>query len=333
VVHGDGGIRVVDDGVGNLGLGDAAAGWLGLCGVTVARTGLEPDENSHFSLRDSLFTGTGRSSRMRLRPTIAAVTIALVLLLAGCTGFAGQSPPSDTGNPTADEMTVKLVDDEDDGPSKIAVTGSHAIEAAPDTAQVRLSIVASGPDSATVRDRLADNASALRQALVTDGPLTEDQLRSDRFRIRENRRARHEPDLDPYRGYHRFIITVDDTDTVEAVIDRAVEAASVEVNHVEFGLSDDRRAELRDDALEQALVDARSEAELLASTEGLSVGAPESMVTNRVHVQSHRSPVVMEAAGDAAGTPTSAPRTSIEEGDVTVSVSVHVTYAAVEPDE
>lgn len=267
---------------------------------------------------------------MRFKSSIPTVTIAAMLILAGCTGFTGNAPSTAGSSPVAEEMTVTLVDD-DDG-SRIVVTGSHSIEAAPDTAEVHLSIVATGTDSATVRNQLADNASALREALVTDGPLREDQLRSDRFRIRENRRARHEPDLDPYRGYHRFIVTVDDTDTVEAVIDRAVEAASVEVDHVEFGLSEDRRAELRDEALEQAMTDARSEAELLAGTEGLSVGAPESVVTDRVRVQTSRSPVVFEASDGAAATPTASPRTTIDEGDVTVTVAVHVTYAAVEGD-
>lgn len=268
---------------------------------------------------------------MRTGQLIATLTMASLLVLAGCTSLASDAPAAEDPTRTADEMTVKLVDEGADDAIQIVVTGTHTIEAAPDTAEVRLSVVATGADSATVRSRLADNASALRRALVTDGPLDEDQLRSDRFRIREDRRARHEPDADPYRGYHRFVVTVDDVEAVETIIDRAVDAATVEVHHVEFGLSDDRRDELRDEALEAAMGNARSEAELLASTEGLTVGAPESMVTDRVHVRSSRSPVVLESAG-AAATPTASSRTSIQEGDVTVTVSVHVTYAAAESD-
>lgn len=250
-----------------------------------------------------------------------------MLVLAGCTGVAANASPSDGSGSAPNDMTVTVVENGTDDGSRIVVSGSHSIEAAPDTAQLHLSIVASGADSAAVRDQLAEDASALRQALVADGPLEPDQLRSERFRIREDRRAEREPDLDPYRGYHRFVVTLDSVDTVETVIDSAVEAANVEVDHVEFGLSDERRAELRDEVLREAVENARSEAELLASTEGLTIDTADSMVTDRVHVQTSRSPVVMESA-HATATPTAGARTSIDVGDVTVTAAVRVTYSA-----
>lgn len=249
-----------------------------------------------------------------------------MLVLAGCAGVAANASPSDGSASSPNEMTVKLIENETDDGSRIVVTGSHSIEAAPDTAQIHLTVVASGDSAESVRNELAEDASALRQALVDDGPLDSDQLRSERFRIRENRRAEREPDLAPYRGYHRFVVTLDSVEDVETVIDSAVEAANVEVDHVEFGLSDERRAELRDEVLRVAMENARSEAELLASTEGLTIDTAESMVTDRVHVQTRRSPVVM-AADHAAATPTAGSRTSIDVGDVTVTAAVRVTYS------
>lgn len=253
-----------------------------------------------------------------------------MLVLAGCSGVAADASPSNDTDPAASNMTVKLVENESDQGSQIVVSGSHSIAAPPDTAEIHLSIVASGESSEAVRNELSADASALREALVTNGPLDTEQLRSERFRIREDRRAEREPDIDPYRGYHRFVISLESVDDVETVIDSAVEAANVEVDHVEFGLSDERRAELREEVLKEAMTNARSEAELLASTEDLTLQTAESVVTDRVRVRTSRSPVVMEA--DAAATPTAGASTSIQEGDVTVTATVHVTYSATDAD-
>jgi len=262
---------------------------------------------------------------------VSVLAIAAMLVLAGCSGVgANASPASDTDG-ASDNMTVKLVENESDDGSRIVVSGSHSVDAAPDNARIHLSIVASGESSAAVRDKLSTNASALRDALVVNGPLGSDQLRSARFRIGENHRAEREPDVDPYRGYHRFVITLDSVDNVETVIDSSVEVANIEVDHVEFGLSDERRAELRKEVLREAMTNARSEAELLASTEGLTLETAESVMTDRVQVQTSRSPVVLEGA--AAATPTAGGRTVINEGDVTVTATVHVTYSATQADE
>lgn len=261
---------------------------------------------------------------------VSVLAVAALLVLAGCSGVAANASPSNDADTTASNMTVKLVENESDPGSQIVVSGSHSVAAPPDTAEIHLSIVATGESSKAVRDNLSADANALREALVTNGPLESDQLRSERFRIRENHRAEREPDIDPYRGYHRFVISLESVDNVETVIDSAVEAANVEVDHVEFGLSDERRAELRKEVLKEAMTNARSEAELLASTEGLTVQTAESVVTDRVRVRTSRSPVVLEAA--ATATPSAGSSTTIQEGDVTVTATVHVTYSATETD-
>ena len=261
---------------------------------------------------------------------VSVLAVAALLVIAGCSGVAANASSSNDAETTGSNMTVKLVENKSDPGSQVVVSGSHSVSAPPDTAEIHLSIVASGESSEVVRNELSADASALREALVTNGPLDAEQLRSERFRIREDRRAQREPDIDPYRGDHRFVISLESVDNVETVIDSAVEAANVEVDHVEFGLGDDRRAELRKEVLKEAMTNARSEAELLASTEGLTVQTAESVVTDRVRVRTSRSPVVLEA--DAAATPTAEGSTTIQEGDVTVTATVHVTYSATETD-
>jgi uncharacterized protein YggE len=259
------------------------------------------------------------------RSAIAALALASVLVLAGCSGLAN-SPDEQQRDPGTN-VTVQ-VDGGNEG-ATVAVGGRSSVTAEPDAATVRLMVVGTGDDPEAVRDRLSRNASAVRQALLDYG-LEEDQVRSDQFRIRENYRARREPDADrpEFLGTHELVVELDDVDAVGEVIDAAVESGPVRVEGVQFRLSDERREQLRDEALTQAVEDARSEAELVAAAEDLELRSAERIATDRVSVDKPRGTVVREAAatptesGDAAGS------TRVESGEVTVSASVTVVYNA-----
>lgn len=258
---------------------------------------------------------------MNARSTFAALGLASLVVLAGCTGALGTGPDDQQRDPNA------AVTHDGDGSATVVVGGTGSVEAEPDAATVRLRIVAPGDDPATVRDRLSQNASALREALQTYG-LAEDQIRSERFEIDENHRKRREgdPEAPAYVGTHQFVVDLDDVDAVGEVIDVAVENASVQVDGVVFGLSDERRTELRDQALTEAVEDARSEAELVAEAENLAVGSARRIVTDRVQVDQPRATVVQEAtATPSAGGDAN---TRVQGGDVTVTASVQVVYNA-----
>jgi uncharacterized protein YggE len=263
---------------------------------------------------------------MVTRSAVAALALASLLVLAGCTGLSS-SP--DAQQPDAGTNVTVQVDDGGEG-STVAVGGRASVTAEPDAATVRLQVVAAGEDPETVRNRLSRNASAARQALLDYG-LDEEQVRSEAFRIRENYRARRDPDADlpAFRGAHELVIELEDTDAVGEVIDAAVESAPVRVEGVQFGLSDERRERLRDEALAQAIEDARSEAELVATAENLELRSAERIATDRVSVDEPEGTVVRQAAatpteagGDAAGS------TRVESGEVTVRASVTVVYNA-----
>jgi uncharacterized protein YggE len=261
---------------------------------------------------------------MDARTKFAALALAGLVVLAGCTGAIGGSPDDQQSDPNA---AVQQADGDGDG-ATVVVGGEGSVEAEPDAATVRLTVRASGEDPETVRDRLSRNATAAREALLEFG-LDEEQVHSERFRIRENRRAKREPDAeeDPYVGTHRLVVDLDDVDAVGKVIDAAVQSGPVHVDDVQFGLSDERREQLRDRALTEAVEDARSEAELVAAAEDLQVGSAERITTDRVEVGGGSGTVVREAAA----TPTAqadAASTRVESDDVTVTASVQVVYNA-----
>jgi uncharacterized protein YggE len=208
----------------------------------------------------------------------------------------------------------------------ISVSATGEAEASPDQAVVRVSVVSEGNTSSDVREDISTGAEELRTALdEIDADYETESYSIEQRRVRPDRRG--EPGSPAsegtsyYRGAHRFTITVDDTDTTGPVIDAATNAGA-EINDVRLTLSDDRRTELRDQAITDAMDDAQRQATTLAAAGDLSVTTVATIEAS----QGYYRPVRLETA--AASGDGSAGGAVIESGDVSVTYDVQVTYNA-----
>ncbi len=243
---------------------------------------------------------------MRRKP-LAALALALLLATAGCSALA-------TG-----DVPMAQTDDPADAPARtVQVSADGSAETAPDQAVVRIAVVETGDGPATVRDRLARNASAVRSALEA---LDVAEVRTVRYDVgRDEPRQRDgAPDQPAYRGEHAFAVTASNVSDAGAVIDAAVDAGGATVETVRFTLSDETRRALRQDALVDAMGNARAQAATLGSEADLEITGVRSVSTTE---RDYR-PVAYEtaaAAGDGG--------TAVSSGPVSVSVQVRVTYGA-----
>lgn len=210
--------------------------------------------------------------------------------------------------------------------SSITVTGSGTAEATPDEARLRIAVQATAEDASTARDAVAENVSAVREALVALG-IDEDQIRTVDYDLYEDerraeRRAQRRQSGDVttvYRGTHDLAVEIGDTDRLGAAIDAAVDAGAT-VQDAGYTLTDATRDRLRTEALENAMADARSEADTVAASANLSVTGMQTAETRqRPYV---RRTVELAAAGGGDG------GTDIAAGPVSVSASVEATYNA-----
>jgi uncharacterized protein YggE len=240
---------------------------------------------------------------------VLGLTVLLVVVAAGIVGLGAAGAQSAGETPGEQTITV-------------SATGSAG--ASPNQAVVRVSVTAAANDSATVRDDLAAGAETLRTAFDDLGV----DYETARYTIEEQAEPRdpREPGGTPgasspdYRGIHSFEITLDDTGRVGAVIDATADAGA-EVNDVTFTLSDQRRTELRDQAIETAMSDARTQATTLATAGNLTVTNVATIEAS----QYHYSPVRYE---DAAGGDAGNAATVVDGGEVSVTYDVRVTYNA-----
>jgi len=240
------------------------------------------------------------------RHGVAAVALAACIFLAGCTGGAT------TGGTAA-------------GPDQsIEVTADGEASGAPDRATLLVAVESTGPDARSVRDDLAASDDALRAALF-DWGLTEDDVRTERYDVRQRREPQPTTERDDpqYVGTHVYALELDDVDAVGDVIDVAIGAGADRVERVQFGLTAAREAAVRERALTDAMDGARGQANVIASNANLTITGVHTVSTTNVQTIPYRSTgLEAEAASGASGPPT-----GVEPGDVDVSVTVRVVFA------
>jgi uncharacterized protein YggE len=211
---------------------------------------------------------------------------------------------------------------EDAADRTIAVDATGSADAAPDRAIVHVSATAEGEEPGAVRDELASDSEALRSNLEEAG-VTEDEYKTTEYRIGQPRRPPREgSEPTGYEGVHSFEVTLDDPDDVGSVIDAAADA-DAEVDHVEFTLSEAVREDLRNEAIANAMGDARTQAETIATNGGLHVTSVRRVDASQQHFRPVRYdlPAAAEANGGSAAT-------SVTTGEVSVEYGVQVTYNA-----
>ncbi|MES3517556.1 MAG: SIMPL domain-containing protein [Natronomonas sp.] len=200
---------------------------------------------------------------------------------------------------------------------QITVSADGTASAEPDTAVVSVDVTADGDEVAAVRDDIADDADALRSALDE----IDAEYETVGYRIDEPRvPPREQRDGPAYRGVHSFEVTVDVAEA-GAVIDRAIDAGA-EVDGVEYTLTADRREDLRQEAIDDAMADAQMQADAVSTAGDVALDGVE-----RVDATQRRGSSVRLDAPVPAAEADAAPDTTIETGDVTVSYSVTVVYA------
>lgn len=236
---------------------------------------------------------------------MAAAGATGVAALAGCTSALGAGG----GETTVEEMTVSGGDRE-----TIRVEGVGVVETEPDRATFTVSVEAEDREDAdAVVRELAERAAELREALLDHG-VDEDDITTSRYSLRERDHR--------YLGVHRYAVGVDDPDGVGETIDVAVAAGADSIGRVNFTLSEARREDHYEEAVDRAVADARREAELFAGSADRSVGEAVSMETS----QTGHSPFSQRFDIAYTAEATDSGATQIEHGDVSVTARVTVEF-------
>lgn len=206
--------------------------------------------------------------------------------------------------------------------SSIRVTGEAKISARPDRVQIDVGVTT---HSATSQEAAAQNARELQMVLAAlrKAAGAGAELKTVSYSLNPNYRypkGGGEPALEGYTASNMVQVTLDELARIGAVIDAAGAAGANQVHSIQFTLRD--QDAVRAQALREAALRARADADVLAGALGLKVVRVLTVEENSPRVM----PIPMyrrELAGAsvAAATPVEAGTLDVT-ADVTLSVEV-----------
>ena len=263
---------------------------------------------------------------MQRRNFILATGATMAAAVAGCIG--DEDNADDENNPTNNNNSSNS-----DVTRTVSVSGAATIEAEPDIARFVVSVEETGDEPGDVQESVASEIDALHTELVDEG-IAEDDIITGEFQIRERVdeeqmmedgvEPRDEEDFEPYVYYvgtHELEIETDDPENVGEYIDVAVAAGADNIGDISFDLSEERRDELEEEALREALENAETEATVIVEeteTEIVDVKTVDASSPSVSPVRASLEAYDMDVDDS--------PDTEIHEDDVTIATSVDVVY-------
>ena len=202
--------------------------------------------------------------------------------------------------------------------SSIRVTGTSTVTAKPDRARVDVGVVTQAPQSQLAVSENARTFNAVMSSLrKTFGPNTD--IKSLSYSLNPDfqyHASGGQPTITGYTATNVVRVTIDDLGKIGDVIDVATKAGANRVPSIQFALRDEDA--VRTQALREAAVKARAEADTLANSLGLKV--------NRILTVEEGGPVIVPAREVMfARAELSAAATAIQPGSIEVNANVTLT--------
>ncbi len=217
----------------------------------------------------------------------------------------------------------------------ITVSGYGTVDTTPDEAVIRLAVVTQAEDVKTASDENSEKMDAVLAALYELG-IPEDDAVTSGYRVRPRYNWRDdEESLIGFQVLNSLVVTVRDITKVGDVIDAALGSGANEIDDVTFTVSDERQADLREEAIVDAARRASADAASVADVMGVTIVGPVEISTTgsefspyRMHMSydsGYGGMMTIEAVQKAAPMEMGA-GPQIQPGDVTVSAQVTVVY-------
>lgn len=202
-------------------------------------------------------------------------------------------------------------------------TGEAEIETIPDQAEVSLGINVQQATVALAQDEANGVINSISERLKSMGIKKED-IKTQNYSIYPDYNYNDgDRKISGYRVTANLAVKLTDFEKLNAVIDMATAEGANQVGGINFSLSKEREDELKKQAREEAIEDAKNSAEELARLSGVKLGKVVDVSESRsgsypVPMYAKAEVMMMDAAGGEA--------TSVEPGSATYSYSVTLSY-------
>jgi hypothetical protein len=220
--------------------------------------------------------------------------------------------------------TITRVDDSGGNqPSGITVSGEGKATGKPDIARITLGV---SKEAASVEEARSGAAASLDAMIksMRDNGVAKDDIQTEQFSIQPEYDYRdNKQTLRGFRVTNVVSAKLRDINKTSKVVDDAATAGGNDAQVQNIAFTIDKPDELKKQARESAVADAKARAETLAATTGVSVGDPVYITETGGGV-----PVPLYYGGaESRSAADTAPATPIEPGTLDVTISVTVTWS------
>lgn len=242
-----------------------------------------------------------------MRGKTALLGIALMILCAAVVG----------------NVTAQLPEESRD--KLIHVSGTGKVTTTPDQAVIVFAVETEHADVKTAQQENARRMDAVTNALKNAGIPAKD-IRTAGYNIYPVTESDSRPFGDSKVKFYRVIntveVTLNDVNRAGEIVDLAVASGANRVDRFAFTLSEAKQLELRSQALNAAVVQARGDANVVAAALGKTIVDVKDVSVGNNYVPLAYDTRLMgmeKAAGSAVPTP-------LEVGEIDVTASVSISY-------
>ena len=239
----------------------------------------------------------------------AIVATATILAIVLVTRYVSPLPISITQTTTQKE-------------SAFQATGKSVISTVPDKVEVVIGISRKETDIKLAQTRANEIINTINQKLGELG-IPKSDIKTQNYTINPNYDyQKATQDIVGYSVDVSLLVSTTDFTKVNQVIDLATAAGANQVGSIQFTLSDEKEKQVREEARQKAIDDAKANAQELAKLAGMKLGRIVNVTEDEASPQLY----LMEKAdavgrGGAAGSPT-----NVEPGSTQYSYSVTLSY-------
>lgn len=160
-------------------------------------------------------------------------------------------------------------------PAHVSATGNSELSIMPDEAIVRIKVETKEKTAKDAQDKNSEIMSEIQSALKRAG-VSSDDIETDQYNLypwQEWDSITRKSVEKGYRLYHTIKVTTSDFEKVGELITVAVDAGATGIENVQFDLSDEKKSDVKKEALQQASKNAKEKAQAVADGLGVRLGS------------------------------------------------------------
>ena len=204
-----------------------------------------------------------------------------------------------------------------------SVTGEGKVDAKPDSATVRVGVLANGATAEAAQEELNKNINKVTEGLfsLSSIQIKEEDVKTENYNVTPNIDYREgNQTIKGYQANSNIVITVREIDRVNDIVDIATTNGANQVGGIDFQVKDKNAA--MNKAREMAVADAKKKAEDAAKIAGFKLGK----VINYAEGQGGGYPMPMMAAKAEDSRSAISNQTNVQSGTNEIMVTVTLSY-------